>query len=303
MAKKKSPKIQQTAAKPAANKAQEEMVKPSSGKIQQAAAGNLPTAPAVWKRLLAPAAIVLMLGSAIYIFLYGNRLFGKGGNGATNLANAAAGTTTENMGLTGEPIKMTVAQAVMVTVDLDFGGAPMTIDQAIQQIERGSAPDDGLGRTFAILDASGEPQPDGKLRVSMHVSSEKPGMATLKFRRTGELLWRARIGKPGDAPAGQKSLSIYLDKGLGNNENYVLDGSRGGSSALDVFLQNSQQQVRDVWPDGAERQVTFVYSACGCPVKVMCRRVGDRTMRTSPLPVIFPDDPAAVTTISNLMKW
>jgi hypothetical protein len=35
----------------------------------------------------------------------------------------------------------------------------------------------------------------------------------------------------------------------------------------------------------------------------MCRRVGDKTMRTSPLPIIFPDDPAAVTTISNLMKW
>jgi len=137
----------------------------------------------------------------------------------------------------------------------------------------------------------------------MHVSSEKPGLAELKFKRTGELLWRARIGNPGDRPAGQKNLTVYLDKGLGNRENYVLDGSRGGSSVLDVFLQNSEQRVRDVWPDGATREVTFVYSACGCPVKVMCRRVGDRTVRTSALPVIFPDDPAAVTTISNLMKW
>lgn len=270
------------------------------------AVATKPPSPA-WKRLLAPAAILLMLGAAGYIFLNGDKMFGKGGKasstGPTNVANVAAGTTTENMGVTGEPIKMTVAQAVMVTVDLDFGGAPATIADAIQQIERGYVPDDGVGRTFAILDAYGEPQPDGKLRMSMHVSSEKPGMATLKFKRTGELLWRARIGNPGDAPAGQKSLSIYLDKGLGNNENYVLDGSRGGSSVLEVFLQNSQQRVRDVWPDGADRQVTFVFSACGCPVKVMCRRAGDRTVRTSPLPVIFPDDPAAVTTISNLMKW
>ncbi len=274
----------------------------------QAAAKNQPAPPSSWKRFLAPAAIVLMLGAAVYIFFNGDRIFGKGGNrtpspSATNVANAAPGTTTENMGVTGEPIRMTVAQAVMVTVDLDFGGAPTTIADAIQQVERGYQPDDGQGRTFAILDAYGEPQPDGKLRMSMHVSSEKPGMGTLKFKRTGELLWRARIGNPGDRAAGQKSLSIFLDKGLGNNENHVLDGTRGGNSVLDVFLQNSQQKARDVWPDGTDRQITFVYSACGCPVKVMCRRVGDRTVRTSALPVIFPDDPAAVTTIANLMKW
>lgn len=285
------------------------MAKKKPHKIQQAAAKNPPAShPPAWKRFLAPAAIVLMLGAAAYIFFNGDKIFGKGRNrkasaGATNVANAAPGTTTENMGVTGEPIKMNVAQAVMVTVELDFGGAQATIADAIQQIERGYAPDDGVGRTFAILDAYGELQPDGKLRMSMHVSSEKPGMATLKFKRTGELLWRARIGNPGDAPAGQKSLSIFLDKGLGNNENYVLDGGRGGSSVLEVFLQNSNQRASDVWPDGQERQVTFVYSACGCPVKVMCRRVGDRTVRTSTLPVIFPDDPAAVTTISNLMKW
>jgi hypothetical protein len=35
----------------------------------------------------------------------------------------------------------------------------------------------------------------------------------------------------------------------------------------------------------------------------MCRRVGDRTMRTKDLPVIFPDDPSAVTLITQLMRW
>ncbi len=265
------------------------------------------TQPA-WKRLIAPAAIVLMMGAAAYIFFNGDEIFGKGGNrqtsaNPTNVANAQPGTNTANMGLTGEPIKMNVAQAVVVTVDLDFGGTPTTIPEAIQQIERGYQPDDGAGRTFAILDANGEPLPDGKLRMSMHVSSEKPGMATLKFKRTGELLWRARVGNPGDPPAGPKNLTIYLDKGLGNRDNYVLDASRGGGSVMEIFLQNTQQRVRDVWPEGADREVTLVYSACGCPVKVICRRIGDRTMRTSPLPVIFPDDPAAVTTISNLMKW
>ena len=31
--------------------------------------------------------------------------------------------------------------------------------------------------------------------------------------------------------------------------------------------------------------------------------VGDRTVRTKELPVIFPDDPSAVTLISHLMRW
>jgi hypothetical protein len=352
MAKKKSPKVQSPA-------------------IAQPAEQSDLAIRASWKRYVAPAAIVLMLSAAAVIFFSDDKIFRAAGNkssGSADNANVQLGTNTAEMGITGEPIKMNVAQAVMVTVDLDYStpvvttallivlgvsiaawalllrpvlgrrlfasarhnkiasavcaliavgvaipllfrinsilaSSPATIPDAIGQIERGYAPDDGVGRTFAILDAYGEPMPDGKLHMSMHVSSEKTGMATLKFKRTGEMLWRARIGNPGDPSAGQKNLTIFLDKGLGNRENYVLDGSRGGSSVLEVFLQNSEQRVRDVWPDGAEREVTFVYSACGCPVKVMCRRVGDRTMRTSVLPVIFPDDPAVVRTISNLMKW
>jgi hypothetical protein len=38
-------------------------------------------------------------------------------------------------------------------------------------------------------------------------------------------------------------------------------------------------------------------------VKAMVRRVGDRTVRTKDLPVLFPDDPAAVLVISRLMGW
>ncbi len=267
------------------------------------------------KGWLAPAAIVAMLTAAAVIFFYGDKLFG--GKRSNQIASSAAGVaklnpaganvqpgvTTADMGVTGEPVKMTVAQALMVTVELDFGGQPPTIAEAIQQIERGYQPDDGVGRTFAILDAYGEPTPAGKLHMSMHVSSEKPGMGTLRFKRTGELLWRARIGNPGDPPAGQKNLMIYLSKGTGDASNHTLDGSRGGDSVLDVYLQNSQQRARDVWPDSAEREVTFVYSACGCPVKVMVRRAGERTVRTKDTPVIFPDDPDAVRTISNLMKW
>ena len=242
------------------------------------------------KRWLAPLAIVVMLGAAATIFFYGDKLIGK---------NSQSATAEPDMGLK-EPIKMNIAQAVMVTVDLDFG-RPATIAEAIQQVERSYQPDDGVGRTFAVLDAYGEMTPEGKLHMSMHVSSEKPGFGALKFKRTGETLWRGRFGNPGDQPAGVKSLTIMMANGSGGN--YVLDGGRGGSSALDVFLQNSQQKLRDVWPDGEEREFTFIYSACGCPVKAMVKRVGERTQRTSDLPVIFPDDPAAVQTIAGLMKW
>ena len=244
------------------------------------------------KRWLAPLAIIVMLAAAAAIFFYRDQLTGK-----TKQTNSAE----PDMGLK-EPVKMNIAQSVMVTVELDFG-RPATIPEAIQQIERGYQPDDGVGRTFAVLDAYGEMTPEGKLHMSMHISSEKTGMGMLKFKRTGNLLWRARIGNPGEPPAGKKELSIYLSKGTGDGSNYVLDGKRGGGSVLDVFIQNSEQRVRDVWPNGAEREFTFVYSACGCPVKVLCVRAGDRTARTKEQPVIFPDDPAAVSMISGLMKW
>ncbi|MGF2076130.1 hypothetical protein, partial [Enterococcus casseliflavus] len=70
---------------------------------------------------------------------------------------------------------MEVAQAIMVTVELDFGPKPPSIAEALKDIERRYEPADGRGRTFAILDAYGEPIADGKLHMSMHVSSEKPG--------------------------------------------------------------------------------------------------------------------------------
>jgi hypothetical protein len=253
---------------------------------------NNPVQPAKGRKWLALVAIALMLTAAAIIFYYGQN----------KRSSSQKNATTSRTSAPGELARMNVAQAVVVTVELDFGGRMPTIAEAIQQIERGYAPDDGVGRTFSVLDAFGEPTPDGKLlHMSMHVSSEKPGMGYLRFKRTGELLWQSRIGNPGDAPAGPKNLMIYLDNGAGGN--YVLDGSRGGDSVLDVLLQNSNQRARDIWPDGAEREATFIYSACGCPVKVMVRRMGERTVRTKDSPVIFPDDPAVVTTISNLMKW
>ena len=199
---------------------------------------------------------------------------------------------------------MEAAQAVMVTVELDFGAKVPSIADALKEIERQSEPEDGRGRTFAILDAYGGPTADGKkLHMSMHVSSEKPGKAALVFKRTGEVLWETRIipSKTKTNTFTGKDLLILMDHGPGKT--VTVDGSNNPATILDATIKEIGIPVRNFWPDGAERQMTFIYSACGCPVKVKARRAGERTERTSDTPVIFPDDPAVVALITKLMAW
>jgi hypothetical protein len=204
-------------------------------------------------------------------------------------------------GQDAQTLTMDVNKAVMVTEELDFGGHVPPIAEALQQIERRYQPDDGQGRTFAILDAYGEPTPDGKsLHISMHVSSEKPGLGEIVFKRTGKVLWRSRI-QPTTLLPQPKNLTIMIDNGSGKT--FTVDGSTGPSSVLEANFKELGVPVKTIWPDGAEREVTFIYSACGCPVKAMVKRAGDRTMRTKEMPVIFPDDPAAVDVIKRIMKW
>jgi hypothetical protein len=201
-----------------------------------------------------------------------------------------------------------INQAVMVTVDLDFGpdasGSP-TIAAALPEIERRYEPADGSGRTFAILDAYGQATPENKLRVSMHVSAEKVGKGSLVFRRTGETLWQGTFTpmapdkKP--PPLGGKNLIIFVDSGT--NRTWTIDGSSNPLSVLEANVKEIGRPLKDVWPDGQDREFTFLYSTCGCPVKVMTRREGDRTKRTKDLPVIFPDDPTVASVIASLMRW
>ena len=58
-----------------------------------------------------------------------------------------------------------------------------------------------------------------------------------------------------------------LDDGKGKP--YLLDGSHDATSILDASVRDLGIPVRDFWPDGDEREATFFYSACGCPVKAM----------------------------------
>jgi|SRR5882724_8804441 len=199
-----------------------------------------------------------------------------------------------------ELITMEVAKAVMVTAELDFGPKVPSIADALNEIERRYQPDDGQGRTFAVLDAYGEPTPDGKLHISMHVSSEKPGGGQLIFKRTGEVLWRGKINSTSQ-PIQPKNLTILLDNGKGTT--LTVDGSNNPSSIIDAKVKPGDSPVQDIWPDGQERELTFIYSACGCPVHVLAKRAGDRTLRVKDTPVIFPDDPAVVTVIARLMRW
>ena len=197
-----------------------------------------------------------------------------------------------------------VAQAVMVTVELDFGPTIPSISNALLQIQRHYEPEDKVGRTFSVLDAYGEPTPSGKLHISMHVSTEKPGIGSLIFSRTGEVLWRSKIVLGSHAeppPLNQRSLLILVDNGP--DKTLTIDGSNNPASILDANLKETGVALNSVWADGTDREFTFIYSACGCPVKAMVRRVGERTVRTKELPVIFPDDPAVVAVISHLMKW
>lgn len=228
--------------------------------------------------------------------------------GITALSNAAAGTNNpahQSLSSVESNLPtMEAAQAVMVTVELDFGGKLPSVTDALHEIERQYHPDDGQGRTFAILEAYGQPAPGNKLHLSMHVSSEKAGLASLVFRRTGEVLWKNRIVPATHPPTSSfagKNLLIMVDDGQGKP--YLLDGSKGATSILDATVRDLHVSARDFWPDGAEREVTLFYSACGCPVKAAARRVGDKTARIKDQPVIFPDDPAVVTAIYHLMGW
>ena len=227
---------------------------------------------------------------------------GEGSSPATTPAEASGeAPTNTTSSASPELLTMETAQAVMVTVELDFGSRIPTIAEALKEIDRRYQPADGTGRTFAILDAYGEPTADGKLHMSMHVSSEKPGIGSLAFKRTGEVLWQSKIVPAQSPPSSGKALTVYIDNGAGRS--LLIDGSNNPASILDATVKDLGVPVKTAWPNGQEREVTFVYSACGCPVKAMVKRVGNRTARTKDLPVMFPDDPAAMATISRLMGW
>jgi predicted nucleic acid-binding protein len=256
-----------------------------------------------WRLTIATAPV--LIGGILILELLSSPLSSSVLAGNTNTSTSDRTSPPQNPATadTNQPT-MEVAQSVMVTVELDFGSHSPSIADALREIERHYQPDDGVGGTFSILEAYGEPTTDGKLHISMHISSEKPGLAALVFRRTGASLWKTRIVAATHPPSSSfagKDLSIMVDDGHGKP--HLLDGSKNPTSILDAIVRDLEVPLRDFWPDGEEREVSFFHSACGCPVKVRMRRQGEKTVRTKEQPVIFPDDPAVAATIGRLMGW
>src|SRR5215813_3279245 len=160
------------------------------------------------KLVLALAGLALAVGVVVFLVGGSRRHEGVASSGE-NPTPAAAPAASTSTGGSPALLTMDTAQAVMVTVELDFGPRIPTIAEALKEIDRRYQPDDGRGRTFAILDAYGEPTPAGKLHMSMHVSSEIPGSGSLTFRRTGEVLWQSKIVAAKSPPSSNKGLTIY----------------------------------------------------------------------------------------------
>lgn len=196
--------------------------------------------------------------------------------------------------------------SVVVTHDLDFGGPVPSVAEALTFIERRYQPDaPGAGRTFAILEAftQGDGEP-GRLRLSLRLSTEKLGLGEIVFRRTGQSLWKSRIVPPAShavSTFNAGALTVLFEPGDGRS--FTVDGSRNPASILDATLKEAGVPVAQLWPDGQDRELAFIYSACGCPIKVKCRRAGERTLRLVDTQVIFPDDPAVMQVITHLMRW
>ncbi len=242
----------------------------------------------------------IKLGLAVCVALAASVSLWRGFHTPTRSPPAIQIASAQNSGSNSPPVTE-VAQSLMVTVELDLGPKPPPMHEALREIERISQADTGTSRTFAVLDADGSVTADGKLHIQMHLSMEKPGLGSLVFRRTGEVLWKSRIVASTNAPPHPKQLTIYMANVAGRS--WLLDGSKGLKPVLDLPINNTPGTVRDLWPDGAEHEFTFIYSVCGCPVKAKVRRTGESTARTTELPVMFPDDPEALRIIRQMMGW
>ena len=124
--------------------------------------------------------ILWFCGACVAIVAAASRVAGEDKLVLAPLATNATATSTNSLQKSSADASnlptLEVAHSVMVTVELGFGPTVPTIAGALQEIERHYDPVDGLGRTFAILDAYGEPTAAGKLHVSMHISAEKAGL-------------------------------------------------------------------------------------------------------------------------------
>jgi len=194
---------------------------------------------------------------------------------------------------------------VMVTVEEDFGPGVHSIADALQKIERKYQPFDSQGRTFAILDAYGNKMQDGRMHISMHISSEKAGGGQLILSTSGKILWNCKIypKKDGTKTAGAKNLMIYIERENEKDKYYTVNGNGNPATIFDCILDETKASLNSYWKNNTVKEFIFIYSACGCPVHVKFLRKGNQSVFQSGDNVIFPDDPGVLTVIHKLMAW
>ncbi len=204
-----------------------------------------------------------------------------------------------------KPDSMMLQESVMVTIEENFGPAVKSIADALTHIERKYQPFDGQGRTFAILDAFGNKMPDGRMHISMHISSEKAGGAQLVLASTGKVLWNSKIYPKADGTkvAAQKQLNIYIERENEKDKFYTIDGSGNPANIFSCKLNETKASVNDYWKNNTVKEFIFIYSACGCPVHVKFLRKGNTSVYQSGDNVIFPDDSGVLSMIHKLMAW
>ena len=195
---------------------------------------------------------------------------------ASSCGHANAAPAPEQPKPASELVTMDVAKAIMVTVELDFGSKVPSIAQALTEVERRYQPDDGQGRTFAVLDAYGEPTPDQQAAYVNAREQRKAGAWLARFQTHGRGAVAGQ-NQPDFTTVQPKNLTVLMDNGKGTS--LTVDGSANPNSIIDARVKPGDMSVRDIWPDGQEREFTFIYSACGCPVHVLAKRMGDKTMR------------------------
>jgi hypothetical protein len=200
---------------------------------------------------------------------------------------------------------MMLQESVMVTIEENFGSGVNTIADALKMVERRYQPFDHQGRTFAILDAYGNKMPDGRMHISMHISSEKAGDAQLIFQPTGKILWNTKIypKKDGTKVAAEKQFMIYIGRENEKDKYYTVDGSGNPETIFNCKLDETKVPVNDYWKNNTVKEFIFIYSACGCPVHAKFLRNGNKSVFQSGDNVIFPDDPGVLAVIHKLMAW
>ncbi len=202
---------------------------------------------------------------------------------------------------------MDIEESVMVTIEENFGPGVNTIEAALNLVERKYQPYDNVGRTFAILDAFGEKMPDGKIHLSMHISSEKAGFGQLILKTNKKKVWNCKILRKktdGRKEAKPKALTIYVEQtGADKGKYLTADGSTNPADIFVCKIKENGKVIGDYWKDGSVLEFIFIYSACGCPVHAKFMRHGNRSVIQNNNSVIFPDDPGIIPILRNLMKY